>query len=122
MAMKESGLVNRRLWAAARNASACLVPPGQEAGSKTSSVLSVRDLGGVFLVGAGGQFKDKGILLSQFSSFFCTIHSVTCLPSRSLYAPTTRYVAMFILPEIGLSAATILISTDTTLQSSVWGK
>lgn len=73
MAMKESGLVNQRLWAAATNATACLVPPEQQAGAETSSVLSVLDLGGVFLVWAGGQFRDWGILLSQFPRrFSCT--------------------------------------------------
>ncbi|XP_047484943.1 glutamate receptor 1-like [Penaeus chinensis] len=65
MAMKESGLVNRRLWAAARNATACLVPPGQEAGSKTSSVLSVLDLGGVFLVGVGGMASSIFLFLME---------------------------------------------------------
>ncbi|XP_027228211.1 glutamate receptor ionotropic, kainate 1 [Penaeus vannamei] len=65
MAMKESGLVNQRLWAAATNATACLVPPEQQAGAETSSVLSVLDLGGVFLVWAGGMVSSIFMFLME---------------------------------------------------------
>ncbi|XP_042859277.1 glutamate receptor 3-like [Penaeus japonicus] len=51
--MKESGLVDRYLQEVTKNVTACMVPPGQEAGRSTT-VLSIFDLGGVFLIAAGG--------------------------------------------------------------------
>lgn len=52
--MKESGLVDRYLQEVTKNVTACMVPPGQEAGRNTSTILSIFDLGGVFLIAAGG--------------------------------------------------------------------
>ncbi|XP_047488149.1 probable glutamate receptor [Penaeus chinensis] len=52
--MRESGLVDRYLQEATTNVTACMVPPGEEAGKGSSLVLSFLDLGGVFLFMFGG--------------------------------------------------------------------
>nr|XP_027228061.1 uncharacterized protein LOC113820009 [Penaeus vannamei] len=52
--MRESGLVDRYLQEATTNLTACMVPPGEEAGRSSSLVLSFLDLGGVFLFMFGG--------------------------------------------------------------------
>lgn len=60
--MKESGLVDRYLQEVTKNVTACMVPPGQEAGRNTSSFLSIFDLGGVFLIAAGGPLMKENFV------------------------------------------------------------
>ncbi|XP_037803567.1 uncharacterized protein LOC119597979 [Penaeus monodon] len=57
--MRESGLVDRYLQEATTNVTACMVPPGEEAGKGSSLVLSFLDLGGVFLFMFGDPHTSK---------------------------------------------------------------
>lgn len=63
MALKESGIIDKKISDATRNTTTCLKKPGTET-TQTIVVFGMKDLAGIFLVlGAGNTHYSKSLLI-----------------------------------------------------------